>query len=292
MTDPHASAPGRIVVGYDGSDFSMQALDWAMDEAELRGASLTVTHAWRWPYGKASEDARLHLRKAAEHVLYHGVDCVRSTSALTDVRADLYEGAAAERIVELSAGAQLVVVGSRGLDALARSVVGSVATYVTTHTHAPVIIVRGPGPIPAPVEPGPLVLGLTVITPEEVVEFAFAEAALRQLRLVAVHAGHQQPAEGGTVMEPLPGIEAERERMDKHLAPWRERYPDVPVTCRSVAAAPADALEEAGTGAIMVVVGAGRFHNRGRLGTIARAMAEHAPCPVAIVPAPHRQPSG
>ncbi|WP_353051477.1 universal stress protein, partial [Herbidospora sp. NBRC 101105] len=35
-----------VVVGYDGSDFAMQALDWAMDEAEMRKLPLTVAHAW------------------------------------------------------------------------------------------------------------------------------------------------------------------------------------------------------------------------------------------------------
>ena len=143
MTDLH-----RIIVGYDGSDFSMQALDWAMDECELRELPLTVTHAWRWPYGKAPEEARLHLRKAAEHVLHHGADCARSCSTITDITADLFEGSAGERLVELSAGADLVVIGSRGLGAVARSVVGSVTAYVAAHAHAPVIIVRGAGPIP------------------------------------------------------------------------------------------------------------------------------------------------
>ncbi|MEV6156599.1 hypothetical protein AB0L53_40260 [Nonomuraea sp. NPDC052129] len=38
----------HIVLGYDGSDFSVQALD----EAELRKIPLTVAHAWQWPYGE------------------------------------------------------------------------------------------------------------------------------------------------------------------------------------------------------------------------------------------------
>ncbi|GIH96295.1 universal stress protein [Planobispora siamensis] len=296
MTDPRTPAPGAVVVGYDGSDFSMQALDWAMDEAELRRAPLTITHAWRWPYGRATEEARLHLRKAAEHVLYHGVDCARSTSTLTDVRADLHEGAAAERLVELSDGAQLVVVGSRGLDALARSVVGSVAGYTATHSHAPVIIVRGPGPIPAPVDPGPLVLGLGASTADAVVDFAFTEAALRQLRLVAVHASYPQPMAWGVAMAPLPDPEAalaaERDRMRERLAPWRERHPGVPVEYRSVTVSAGDALEAAGAEAVLLVVGAGRSWGRGRLGTVARAMTEHAPCPVAVVPDRAGRPPG
>ncbi|MFC4119849.1 universal stress protein [Nonomuraea zeae] len=174
----------HIVLGYDGSDFSVQALDWALDEAELRKLPLTIAHAWQWPYGEAEEDAKAHLRKAAEHVLWHGADCARQTSSGIRIETDLYEGPAAQRLVELSSGATLVVVGSRGLSALPRAVVGSVAGYTAAHAGCPVIVVRGPGPLPAASDPGP------IIVPEaepdaSVLEFAFGEAALRRLALHA-----------------------------------------------------------------------------------------------------------
>ncbi|MDR8411697.1 universal stress protein [Nonomuraea sp. 3-1Str] len=287
-------AGSRVVVGYDGSDFSMQALDWALDECELRHAQLTVAHAWSWPYGEASEEAKLHLRKAAEHVLQHGADCARSSSAVGDVVADLYEGSAAERLVELSVGARLVVVGSRGLGAPARSVVGSVAGHVTAGAQAPVVVVRGPGPIPAEAEPGPIVLGLTSATPEDAMEFAFAEAALRGLRLTALHAVDLQEPEWGMKVAPPPCLdqlaEAVRERMDDRLAAWRDRHPGIHVEIRTVIASARDALRTASGGAALLVVGADRAGPGGQLGTVARAMTETALCPVAVVPA--GRPSG
>ncbi|WP_113699484.1 universal stress protein [Nonomuraea lactucae] len=272
----------RVVVGYDGSDFSMQALEWALDECELRGLPLTVTHAWRWPYGEASQEAKAHLRKAAEHVLYHGADCARSSSSVTDVVADLYEGPAGERLVELSADACLVVVGSRGLGTLARSVVGSVAAYVAANALAPVVVVRGPGPIPAEAHPGPVVLGLTPDTPDEAVEFAFAEAALRRLRLTALHAIH---ARGTTWAVDPDRLEGEaHEQMDKRLAPWRGRHPDVHAECRTVTAPAREGLRTASEGASLLVVGADHIRPPGLLGTVARTMTETALCPVAVVP--------
>ncbi|WP_431933206.1 universal stress protein [Nonomuraea jabiensis] len=174
----------HIVLGYDGSDFAMQALDWALDEAELRKLPLTVFHAWQWPYGEADEEAKAHLRKAADHVLWHGADCARATSSGVDVETDLYEGSAAQRLVELSGDAALVVVGSRGLNALPRAVVGSVAGYVAAHAVCPVIIVRGPGPLPTSAKPGPIV----VVDKEPdaaVLEFAFREAAMHQVPVTA-----------------------------------------------------------------------------------------------------------
>ncbi|MFI7707402.1 universal stress protein [Nonomuraea sp. NPDC049480] len=174
----------HIVLGYDGSDFAMQALDWALDEAELRKLPLTVSHAWQWPYGEAEEEAKAHLRKAAEHVLWHGADCARASSSGVRVETDLYEGPAAQRLVELSSAAALVVVGSRGLSALPRAVVGSVAGYVAAHAACPVIIVRGPGPLPASANPGPIVVA-DKEPDASVLEFAFTEAAIRQVPVTA-----------------------------------------------------------------------------------------------------------
>ncbi|MEV1238950.1 universal stress protein [Nonomuraea sp. NPDC050022] len=278
----------RVVVGYDGSDFSMQALDWALDECELRGLPLTVTHAWRWPYGEAADEVKLHLRNAAEHVLYHGADCARSSSTLTDVKADLYEGSPAERIVELSVGADLVVVGSRGLGALARSVVGSVTAYVAAHAQAPVVIVRGPGPLPVTAHPGPVVLGLSPTTPDAALQFAFDEAALRRLRLVVVHAVHLQIMAWGVAMAPVPDVEAltraGQKRMEERLTPWRDRHAEVHVEGHVVIAPAKEALRTASSQASLLIVGAERTRHHGHLGTVVRAMAEHATCPVAVVP--------
>ncbi|MGW0486042.1 universal stress protein [Nonomuraea sp. NPDC003214] len=284
MSDLH-----RVVVGYDGSDFSMQALEWALGECELRRLPLTVTHAWRWPYREAQREAQLDLRNAAEHVLFHGADCARSSSTLTDVKADLYEGSAAERLVDLSADAELVVVGSRGLGALTRSVVGSVASYVAAHAQAPVVIVRGSGPLPAgPAPSGPMVLALSPTTPDETVQFAFDEAGLRQLPLLAVHAVHLQHMAWGVAMAPVPDIEAlaraGQERMEERLAPWRACHPETHLETRAVVAPAKEVLRAASPQASLLVVGADRTRHHGHLGSVVRAAVEYAPGPVAVVP--------
>jgi nucleotide-binding universal stress UspA family protein len=283
MADLH-----KVVLGYDGSDFSMQALSWALDECELRGLPLTITHAWRWPYGEAAEKVKLQLYKAARHVLYHGADCARSSATQSDLSADLYEGSAAERSVELSAGADLVVVGSRGLGALARYMVGSVTAYVAAHARAPVIIVRGPGPARGAVERGPVVLGVSPTTPDVALDFAFEEAVLRQLQLVAVHAVHQPVMAWGVSAPPVPDFEAltwaGQEQLEERLAPWLDRHPEVRVEARAVCASAKETLRNASAQASLLVVGAERSRHHGHLGTVVRAMVEHAPCPVAVVP--------
>ncbi|WP_245657653.1 universal stress protein [Herbidospora mongoliensis] len=97
----------------------MRALDWAIGEAEMRKVPLTVAHAWHWPYGEASDEAEDHLRRAADHVLWHGVSCARATSAVADVRSELWRGTAGDHLVALPGAADLVVVGSRGLSPVA-----------------------------------------------------------------------------------------------------------------------------------------------------------------------------
>ncbi|WP_240776732.1 universal stress protein [Nonomuraea basaltis] len=169
-----------VVIGYDGSDHAMQALDWAMDEAELRKLPLTVCHAWQWPYGEGDQAARDSLRHAAEHVLWHGADCARASSPGLDVRPDLYEGSATARLEELSSDAGLLVVGSRGLGAVARAMTGSVATHTAAHAQCPVIVVRGRGPLPRSPQPGPIVAGLADDDKADaVLGFACTEAAPR-----------------------------------------------------------------------------------------------------------------
>ncbi|MEV7009130.1 universal stress protein [Streptosporangium sp. NPDC051022] len=278
--------PRDVVVGYDGSDFSMQALEWAMDEAELRKLPLSVAHAWRWPYGEADEEAKLHLRKAAEHVLYHGADCARSCSTITEVTTDLYEGAAAERLVELSGRAELIVVGSRGMGALARTVVGSVAGYAAAHARCPVVVVRGPGPIPVPRHRGAVVLGITDDTPDGAIAFAFGEAALRGLELVVVHAGHVRAAAWGTAMPLVPDTEVTaqvaEEDLLQRLKPWRDRNPAMTVRARFVTAPAKEALVELSRRASLTVVGGAR--GDGKVGSVTRTILQHAAGPVAVVP--------
>jgi len=259
-----------VVVGYDGSDFAMQALDWGVDEAKLRGLPLTVCHAWQWPYDEADEDSRNSLRHAAEHVVWHGADCARSSTSGIEVRSDLYNGSAGERLVQLSHEADLLVVGSRGLGGVARRVVGSVTGYVATHAHCPLIVVRGRGALPRRTRPGPVVAG--VADREEadaaVLELSCQEAKTRQLTLMAVHAWSP----------PLVIREAAKQRLEQTVGPWRERYPDLTIETRVTEEPARQALLHASTDATLLVVGA----PHGRFGSVTSAVLHNARCPVGI----------
>ncbi|MGZ4482837.1 MAG: universal stress protein [Nocardioidaceae bacterium] len=71
------------------------------------------------------------------------------------------------------------------------------------------------------------------------------------------------------------------------LQPWTRRYPDVDVEARVTSDSPTAAVLEAAPDARMVVLGR---HTRARhfggfaLGSTARSVLRHAPCPVAVIP--------
>jgi nucleotide-binding universal stress UspA family protein len=129
--------PG-IVVGVDGSEHSRRALEWAVREAGLRGAALTVLavhevasnhwtgHPELYPADQPAAEA---VRRAAEDAVQKAVSQVGGPGpASVTVRA--VSGLAAQELVAASADADLVVVGSRGGGGFAQLMLGSVSHQV------------------------------------------------------------------------------------------------------------------------------------------------------------------
>ena len=139
-----------VVVGVDGSKSSAGALAWAANEARMRQATLKVVQAWHIPalaYGAyipapPADD----FQKSAEKELDDQLASVLGQDAGVPVVRLVKEGPAAEVIVEASAGAELVVVGSRGLGGFSGLLLGSVSAQVAHHAHCPVTIWRGSPP--------------------------------------------------------------------------------------------------------------------------------------------------
>ena len=99
---------------------------------------------------------------------------------------DMLNGATAEAISDSGSGAQLLVVGDRGMSGFAALILGSVSRYVAAHAPCPAIIVRTDAPADANEVHGEIVVGVRDIRQAtEAVAFAFEEAALRGAGLVA-----------------------------------------------------------------------------------------------------------
>jgi nucleotide-binding universal stress UspA family protein len=135
----------RIVVGIDGSPSSSEALEWAVAEARLTGATIDAVYAWDPAPIETSglpEQEIGVLREAAQE---RAAKIVRKLGGRgTDVRIvpRTMFGTAAQVLVDASEEADLLVVGSRGFGGLKGMVLGSVSHHCAAHARCPVVIVH------------------------------------------------------------------------------------------------------------------------------------------------------
>ena len=139
-----------IVVGIDGSEHSRRALEWAVREAALRQAALTVLTVNRAVAGtftgnpvaypgdqELARSAQDAARRETLGVL-HAVDSGGRPPAVT---VHAMTGLPADELIQASLDADLVVVGSRGAGRLRRLVRGSVSAEVSQHARCPVVVI-------------------------------------------------------------------------------------------------------------------------------------------------------
>lgn len=134
----------RIVVGVDGSDDSLKALDWAAGQAELTGASVEIVSTWKMPssYGWASMPIDYNPVADVKEKLRDIVENVRAAHPGVSFDETIAEGDAAPVLLERSRGAELLVVGTRGHGGFTGLLVGSVSMHCATHASCPVVVLR------------------------------------------------------------------------------------------------------------------------------------------------------
>lgn len=134
----------RIVVGLDSSENSLRALRWALTEAELRGAELQLVHAYPTPELVAlpaivtmPSDEELHA--SAVEVID---DTIARIGGVGDVPVTkvVRAGGTASVLCEVAEGADLLVVGARGLGGFRGLLLGSVTHAVVAHAPCPVVV--------------------------------------------------------------------------------------------------------------------------------------------------------
>jgi len=269
-----------IVAGYDGSPGAEQAVRWAAREARFRGTTLTVCFAWTPDQLELPAGSPLHelARRHGQQVLAQILPYAESVLGPGLARADLAAGSAAQVLCERSRTADMVVAGSRGHSELPGLLIGSVPWQVAGHAAGPVVVVRSAGRS-ASRSPGPVVAGVDGSPAgQAAVVFAFEEAALRDVPLVAVCALADCPGRLGDFRR----VQEDYEHM---VAIEAKEHPAVSVIHQVLPGSPRTALLAAAADAQLVVVGA-----RGRdgldqmtLGSVAQAVLQHAPCQVGVV---------
>lgn len=150
MSNTNDSKSRRIVVGVDGSSSSIAALRWAITESELTGDTVEALMAWQHPIATGGyawaplgmvDSTDMHAM--AEKTLTEAIEQVAQPGGAVTVEWKVVEGYAPRVLVDASAHADLLVVGSRGHGTFTEALIGSVSQNCAHHAKCPVVIVRG-----------------------------------------------------------------------------------------------------------------------------------------------------
>ncbi|MFF5025283.1 universal stress protein [Streptomyces collinus] len=283
-----------LVVGVDGSDSSLTAVDWAVDEAARRGLSLRLVYASLWeryegflPDGAESRSEQAMVERvvdlATERARLRDPEVKSTTAILPQDPADALVGAGDTAFA--------VVTGARGRSGPAGLLLGSVGLTVAARARCPVIVVRGDR---AALTGSHERILLGAGDPDggaEAARFALDESRVRGCVLDAVRAWRTPLYEIADHALRSGGPEDRHARrasaeLDEVLAAPAADHPDVLVRRTAVEGAARKVLVERSAAADLVVIGARHRHGHGglQLGRVAHRLLHHAHCPVAVVP--------
>lgn len=287
-----------LVVGVDGSDCSLQAVDWAVDEAARHGLPLRLVYASRWERYEqrlpSFSGGRTSGEIVAENIAAACAERAASRNPDVKVSADVLAEDTVSALLEEGREAFAVVTGSRGRGELADTLLGSVSLAVAARSVSPVIVVRGGernrrGAFRRVV----LAVG-DVAEGSAAVRFAFREARARDAELHAVRTwrrpAHSHAPQSLLMHEATHLVYEEQaatvlnEVLDEVE---REDEGGKTVCHRDVIEGPAHrVLLDVSEQADLLVVGALRRRDLIglQLGRVSHAVLHHAACPVAIVP--------
>lgn len=285
-----------IVAATDGSEHSMQTVEWAARESALRGAPLRiVSAAATTPRMAAAGSSRTGPDTVSGVLRRNRDEALEIAAARADAAApglvidtDVLGGPPALAVADSGSGALMLVVGSRGAGAFTALVFGSVSRYVSSHAACPVVVVRDVPPSPQQR------VGVGIGNLDDCADaltFAFEEAALRKASLTVIHAWEAPPVgisragESFTGPSPHHVEEEATKQLGGFLDSWRSKYPDVKVTQDVVHGHPARALVGLSARADLVVIGRHAAHaGRPGPGAVRHAVLNHAHGPVVTVP--------
>jgi nucleotide-binding universal stress UspA family protein len=142
----------RIVVGTDGSETAGEAVRQAVDVANLSGAQLSIVSAYEPVSKRQVEGEQLEAPADVQHEINPREDvnlvleaaAAAAKQAGVEVQTHPVEGAPAEALLNVAeeTGADLIVVGNKGMTGARRFLLGSVPNNVSHHAPCSVMIVR------------------------------------------------------------------------------------------------------------------------------------------------------
>ncbi|MCK0175474.1 MULTISPECIES: universal stress protein [Mycobacteriaceae] len=289
MSDTDLTA--EIIVGVDDSPASEPALQWAAAEAVLRQCRLVIVYAVNpipvaWSAVPAPAGLVDWQQAIGREILADAEKIARNaTDGAVEISTEFFVAAPIATLVERSARAQMVVVGSRGRGALSRTVLGSVSTGLVHRAQCPVAVIHDEEDAAPPAPTAPVLLGFDGSEAgQAATALAFEEASRRGVELIALHAWWSSGAydfPGAVWEEVQPDVERE---VAEQLARWQERFPGVAVQRIVVPDLPAQRLVNHSSSAQLLIVGS-RGHGAvasALLGSVSTAVVQAARIPVIV----------
>jgi nucleotide-binding universal stress UspA family protein len=138
-----------IVVGIDGSHNASHALEWAMAEAGMRHADLTVITvnsviAGYWsgqPVTLPGDDEKVVEARELAEAAVAKIAAELGDRQPASVHVVASNGFPAQALIDASQDCDLLVVGSRGGGGFSALAVGSITSHVAHHAKCPVAVV-------------------------------------------------------------------------------------------------------------------------------------------------------
>ncbi|MEU0506146.1 universal stress protein [Nocardia sp. NPDC005998] len=278
-----------VLVGIDGSDAAAEAVRWAAVEAAHHQAPLHIVYCIGAPMdfgpGIAFNQIDYDTYRAAGAA---SVAAARefATAATTpvgelDITTFVVEAPPIPVLLERSTDARLLVVGTRGLGAFRRGLLGSVSTAVARHAHCPVAVIPEPENYTPDRLLGPVLVGVDgSASSSRAIEIAFDEADRRDVALRAVLTWSELNR-----YIPRADLQQEAEELlSESLAGYAEKYPDLEVQRVVAEDRPTRRLLAESALAQLIVVGS---HGRGgfagmTLGSVSQAVLHAIDCPIII----------
>ncbi|MFI6358161.1 universal stress protein [Streptomyces sp. NPDC050743] len=286
-----------LVVGVDGSDSSLAAVDWAVDEAARHGLPLHLVHASLWELYEGTQPSFSTDRPAeevmAEHIVASCVERARRRNPEVKVSGKALPEDAVSALLRTAPEAFALVTGSRGRGEIAGMLLGSVSLAVAARAVCPVVVIRGAEANRRGAY-GRVVVGVgDAPGGASAVRFAVREAEVRGCALTAVRAWRnpsQEPVDHMLIADDAARLREERvsTSLEDALREAVREHPQVDVRRKAVEGAAHQVLLRESAEADLIVVGAQRRHGHFglQLGRVGHTLLHHSDCPVAVVPQP------
>lgn len=281
----------KIVVGFNGTDSSTEAVMWAAGEAEIRHVPLRIVGCYEMP--AVSADGSLGwgdgaIYEAIREDATANVDQIRSTVAAAHptltMTTDVSPGPASIALLADVGAGDLVVVGSSSRDATSAFWLGSTPRHLVHHSPCPVAVIRGAA---SRGTPDRVVVGVDgSAEADQAVVWACEEADRHHVELVLVH-GWSYPYSslntGATQARELTEIDASC-TLARSLEFARERCGGAVTGSLVENSAVSALLDTVRDGDVLVVGSRGRGGVRSRLfGSTANSILDHCAVPVVVV---------